>query len=100
MGDPAPAGKVVDLTAARDGAVKGMPSENLWQDKQAGKVKDATKPRRDRPARADKAASDKAKPQPRDKISQTKNLLHRKQKEQALLLKRGTPPVVKSYTRL
>ena len=27
MGDPAPAGKVVDFTAARDGAAKGKPPE-------------------------------------------------------------------------
>lgn len=59
MGDPAPAGKVVDFTAARDGATKG---------KQADKAKDAAKPRRGRPPKADKAAHDKAKPQPRDKM--------------------------------
>ena len=29
MGDPAPAGKVVDFTAARDGAAKGKPPERL-----------------------------------------------------------------------
>ena len=63
MGDPAPAGKVVDFTAARDGATKG---------KQADKAKDAVKPRRGRPPKADKAPPDKAKPQPRDKMSQSK----------------------------
>ena len=63
MGDPAPAGKVVDFTAARDGATKG---------KQADKAKDAAKPRGGRPPKADKAAHDKAKPQPRDKMSQSK----------------------------
>lgn len=63
MGDPAPAGKVVDFTAARDGTAKG---------KQADKAKDVAKPRRGRPPKADKAAPDKAKPQPRDKMSQSK----------------------------
>lgn len=53
MRDPAPAGKVVDFTAARDEATKG-------------------KPRRGRPPKADKAAPDKAKPQPRGKMSQSK----------------------------
>ena len=61
MGDPALAGKVVDFTAARDGATKGKPPE-----------KAAAKPRRGRPPKADKAAPDKAKPQPRDKMSQSK----------------------------
>lgn len=59
MGDPASARKVVDFTAARDGAAKG---------KQADKAKDAAKPRRGRPPKADKTAPDKAKPQPRDKM--------------------------------
>ena len=71
MGDPAPAGKVVDFTAARDGATKGKPPEKAVaqdKDKQADKTKDAAKPRRGRPPKADKAASDKAKPQPRDKM--------------------------------
>ena len=75
MGDPAPAGKVVDFTAARDGATKGKPPEKVAapdKGKQADKAKDAAKPRRGRPARADKAAPDKAKPQPRDKMSQSK----------------------------
>ena len=75
MGDPAPAGKVVDFTAARDGATKGKPPEKAAapdKGKQADKAKDAAKPRRGRPARADKAAPDKAKPQPRDKMSQSK----------------------------
>lgn len=75
MGDPAPAGKVVDFTAARDGATKGKPPEKVAapdKSKQADKAKDAAKPRRGRPARADKAAPDKAKPQPRDKMSQSK----------------------------
>ena len=75
MEDPAPAGKVVDFTAARDGATKGKPPEKAVapdKDKQADKTKDAAKPRRGRPARADKAAPDKAKPQPRDKMSQSK----------------------------
>lgn len=75
MGDHAPAGKVVDFTAARDGATKGKPPEKAAapdKDKQADKAKDAAKPRRGRPAKADKAAPDKAKPQPRDKMSQSK----------------------------
>ena len=74
-GDPAPAGKVVDFTAARDGAMKGKPPEKSAasdKDKQADKAKDAAKPRRGRPPKADKAAPDKAKPQPRDKMSQNK----------------------------
>lgn len=75
--DPASAGKVVDFTAARDGATKGKPTEKAAaQDKgkQADKAKDAAKPRRGRPPKADKAAPDKAKPQPRDKMSQSKPL--------------------------
>lgn len=75
MGDPTPAGMVVDFTAARDGATKGKPPEKAVasdKDKQADKAKDAAKPRRGRPAKADKAAPDKAKPQPRDKMSQSK----------------------------
>ena len=72
MGDPAPAGKVVDFTAARDGATKGKPPEKAAaQDKgkQADKAKDAAKPRRGCPPKANKAAPDKAKPQPRDKMA-------------------------------
>ena len=75
MGDPAPAGKVVDFTAARDGAAKGKPPEKAAapdKGKQTDKAKDAAKPRRGRPPKADKAAPDKAKPQPRDKMSQSK----------------------------
>ena len=75
MRDPAPAGKVVDFTVARDGATRGKPPEKAAapdKDKQADKSKDAAKPRRGRPPRADKAAPDKAKPQPRDKMSQSK----------------------------
>ena len=74
MGNPAPAGKVVDFTAARDGATKGKPPEKAVaqdKDKQADKAKDAAKPRRGRPPKADKAAPDKAKPQPRDKMNCT-----------------------------
>ena len=58
MGDPAPAGKVVDFTATRDGAAKGKPPEKAAapdKGKQADKAKDVAKPRRGRPARADKA---------------------------------------------
>ena len=75
MGDPASARKVVDFTAARDGATKGKPPEKVAapdKDKQSDKAKDAVKPRRGRPPKADKAAHDKAKPQPRDKMSQSK----------------------------
>ena len=71
MGDPASARKVVDFTAARDGATKGKPPEKVAapdKDKQADKSKDAAKPRRGQPSKADKAAPDKAKPQPRDKM--------------------------------
>ena len=69
MGDPAPAGKVVDFTAARDGATKSKPTEKAAaQDKD----KQAAKPRRGRPPKADKAAPDKAKTQPRDKMSQSR----------------------------
>ena len=71
MGDPTPAGKVVDFTAARDGATKGKPPEKAAppdKDKQADKTKDAAKPHRGRPPKANKAAPDKAKPQPRDKM--------------------------------
>lgn len=76
MGEPTPAGKVVDFTTARDGATKGKPPEKAVaqdKDKQADKAKDAAKPRRGRPPKADKAAPDKSKPQPRDKMSQSKS---------------------------
>ena len=46
MGDPAPAGKVVDFTAARDGAAKGKPPEKAAapdKGKQADKAKDAAR---------------------------------------------------------
>ncbi len=84
MGDPAPAGKVVDLTADREGAAKGKPTEKAVapdKGKQADKAKDAAKPRRGRPPKADKAAPDKAKPQPRDQMvcppsSRQRNNLH------------------------
>lgn len=77
MGDPAPSGKVVDLTAVRDGATKGKPPEKAVaqdKDKQAGKAKDAAKPRRGRPPKADKAAPDKATPQPRTKCPKANRL--------------------------
>ena len=63
MGDPAPAGKVVDFTAAREEAAKGKPPEKAAapdKDKQADKTKDAAKPRRGRPPKADKAARGKS----------------------------------------
>ena len=56
MGDPAPAGMVVDFTAAREGAAKGKPPERDAapdKGKQADKTKDAAKPRRGRPPKAD-----------------------------------------------
>ena len=52
MGGPAPSGKVVDFTAARDGATKGKPPEKAAvpdKGKQTDKAKDAAKPRRGRP---------------------------------------------------
>ena len=69
MGDLAPAGKVVDFTAARDEATNGkLPEKAATPDKskQADKAKDAAKPRRGRPPKANKAAPDKAKPRPWD----------------------------------
>ena len=76
MGDPAPAGKVVDFTAAREGVVEGKTPEKAAapdKGKQADKTKDAAKPRRGRPPKADKAAPDEAQPpKPRDKVSQGK----------------------------
>lgn len=71
MGDPASAGKVVDFTAARNGATKGKPPEKAAapdKEKQADKAKDVAKPRRGRLPKADKAAPDKAKPPTRDKM--------------------------------
>ena len=71
MGDPAPAGKAVDFAVAREGAAKGNPTEKVaspHKGKQADKAKDAAKPCRSRPPKADKAAPDKAKPQSRDKM--------------------------------
>ena len=47
------------------------------------KAKDAAKPRRGRPARADKAAPDKAKPQPRDKME----LLTKEPPEEKIMVK-------------
>lgn len=55
MGDPAPAGKVVDFTAARDGTTKGKPLEkDTAPDK--GKQPDALTPRRGRPPKESKSA--------------------------------------------
>ena len=51
-GEPTPAGKVVDFTAAREGAAKDMPPEKAAapdKGKQTDKAKDAAKPRRGRP---------------------------------------------------
>lgn len=45
-GNPAPAGKAVDFTAARDGTAKSKPPEKTVPDKddQAGKLPDGSKP--------------------------------------------------------
>ena len=75
MGDPAPAGKVVDFTITRDGATKDNPPKKAAapdKDKQADKSKDTANPRRGHPPKTDKAAPDKAKSQPRDKMSQSR----------------------------
>lgn len=83
MGDPSPAGEMVDFTATRDRETKGKPPEKDAapdKGKQADKAKDAAKPRRGRPPKADKTAPDKAKPQPRDKMSQTSRYLLKKMK--------------------
>ena len=64
MGDPTPAGKVVDFTAARDGTAKGKPPEKVAAPDK-GKQPETPKPRRGRPPKADKTA-------PRDKKSQSK----------------------------
>ena len=76
MGDPAPAssGKVVDFAAVCDEAAKDKaPKEKAAKQKTpAEKDKGTTKASRGRPAKADKAAPDRAKPQPRDKMSQSK----------------------------
>lgn len=63
MEPPAPAGKVVDFTAVRDGAAKGKEPE-----KAAGKPK----PRRGRPPKEGKSAPGEVTPPPRDKKSQSK----------------------------
>lgn len=69
MGDPAPAGKVVDFTAARDGTAKGKPPEkDTAPDK--GKQPEAPTPRRGRPSKESKSAPGKTAP--RDKKSQGK----------------------------
>ena len=65
MGDSALSGKVVDFTAARDGATKGKPPEKSAapdKGKQADKAKDAAKPRKGRPSKANKAAPGEAQP--------------------------------------
>ena len=63
MGSPFSSGKVVDFSVAKDVPAKDKPTE---------KVKDAAKPRRGRPSKADKAAPSKAQPQARDKPSHSK----------------------------
>ena len=75
MGNPALAGNMVDFTAARNGAAKDKPPEKAVasdKGKQADKAKDAAKSRRGRPPKVDEPAPDRDKPQPWDKISQSK----------------------------
>ena len=70
-GDPAQpsSGKVVDFATAREEAGKDKaPKQKTTESKD----KSAAKASKGRPAKADKAAHDKAKPQPRDKMSQSK----------------------------
>lgn len=69
MGDPAPAGKVVDFTAARDGTTKGKPPEKVTAPDK-GKQPEAPTPRRGRPPKESKFAPGKT--DPRDKKSQGK----------------------------
>ena len=69
MGDPAPAGKVVDFTAARDGTAKNKPPEKAPAPDKS-KQPDAPTPRRGRPPKDDKSAPGKTAP--RDKKSQGK----------------------------
>ncbi|WP_338125829.1 DUF4253 domain-containing protein [Pseudoflavonifractor phocaeensis] len=69
MGDPTPAGKVVDFTAARDGTAKGKPPEKVAAPDK-GKQPEAPTPRRGRPPKEIKCAPGKASP--RDKKSQGK----------------------------
>ena len=69
IGDPAPAGKVVNFTAARDGTVKGKPPEKAPASDR-GKQPDAPTPRRGRPPKESKSAPGKTAP--RDKKSQGK----------------------------
>ena len=64
MGDPAPTGKVVDFTAVRNGATKSKPPEKAVppdNDKQV-----------DKSSRERISKTTRAKPQPRDKMSQSK----------------------------
>lgn len=71
-GDPALAssGKVVDFAAARDEEAKDKAPKEKAPKQKAPEEKDkgTAKPRRGRPPKADKAAPDRIKPQPRDKM--------------------------------
>lgn len=69
MGDPAPAGKVVDFTVARDGTAKGKPPEKAATPDN-GKQPEAPTPRRGRPPKEGKSAPGKTAP--RGKKSQSK----------------------------
>ena len=75
-GDPALAssGKVVDFAAARDEEAKDKAPKEKAPKQKAPEEKDkgTAKPRRGRPPKADKAAPDRIKPQPRDKMSRSK----------------------------
>ena len=75
-GNPALAssGKVVDFAAACEEAAKDKAPKDKAAKQKTTEPKDnaAAKPRRGRPAKADKEAPNRAKPQPRDKMSQSK----------------------------
>ena len=69
MGDPTPAGKVVDFTAARDGTAKGKPPEKAAAPDKS-KQPEASTRRRGRPPKDNKSVPGKTAP--RDKKSQGK----------------------------
>ena len=69
MRDPAPAGKVVDFTAARDRTAKGQPPEKDTAPNK-GRQPESPIPRRGRPPKESKSAPGKTAP--RDKKSQGK----------------------------
>ena len=69
MGDPTPAGKVVNFTAARDGTAKGKPPEKATAPNK-GRQPESPTPRRGRPPKESKSTPGKTAP--RDKKSQGK----------------------------